>query len=102
MALSAEMLKIIRGEQSEEEKHNAYDASLHRWWKEYASRKNDEEEEHVADSLLYDERCHLPRTVKCPAASGRVQGAPAAGVVLAQTGLNQSTPQPTRPPASGC
>lgn len=35
-----------------------------RWWSEYASRKNDEEEEHVADSLLYDERCHLPRTVR--------------------------------------
>ncbi len=32
-----------------------------RWWSEYASRKNDEEQEHVADSLLYDERCHLPR-----------------------------------------
>ena len=36
------------------------------WWKEYASRKNDEEEEHVADSLLYDERCHLPRTIPPP------------------------------------
>ena len=36
------------------------------WWKEYAARKNDEEEEHVADSLLYDERCHLPRTVPPP------------------------------------
>ena len=34
--------------------------------KEYASRKNDEEEEHVADSLLYDERCHLPRTIPAP------------------------------------
>lgn len=38
----------------------------HRWWGEYASRKNDEEEEHVADSLLYDERKHLPRTVQRP------------------------------------
>eukprot|EP00955_Chlamydomonas_euryale_P113563 366226-Chlamydomonas_euryale.AAC.22 len=36
------------------------------WWKEYAARKNDEEEEHVADSLLYDERCHLPRMVPAP------------------------------------
>jgi hypothetical protein len=37
-----------------------------RWWHEYAARKNDEEEEHVADSLLYDERCHLPRTTPRP------------------------------------
>lgn len=39
---------------------------IHRWWREYAARKNDEEEEHVADSLLYDERCHLPRTTGPP------------------------------------
>lgn len=35
-------------------------------WKEYAARKNDEEEEHVADTLLYDERCHLPRSAPRP------------------------------------
>lgn len=40
--------------------------SAYSWWKEYAARKNDEEEEHVADSLLYDERCHLPRTTPPP------------------------------------
>lgn len=35
------------------------------WWREYSDRKNDEEDEHVADSLLYD-RCHLPRAVPAP------------------------------------
>lgn len=36
-----------------------------RWWKEYADRKADEEDEHVADSLLYD-RNHLPRAAPPP------------------------------------
>lgn len=36
-----------------------------RWWKDYSHRKNDEEDM-VADSLLYDERCHLPRTTAGP------------------------------------
>ena len=36
-----------------------------RWWKEYSDRKNDEEDEHVADSLLYD-RNHLPRAAPPP------------------------------------
>ncbi len=35
-----------------------------RWWVEYVDRKNDEDE-HVADSLLYDRR-HLPRTTPAP------------------------------------
>lgn len=35
------------------------------WWKEYSDRKNDEEDEHVADSLLYD-RNHLPRAAPPP------------------------------------
>lgn len=38
---------------------------LCRWWKEYSDRKNDEEDEHVADSLLYD-RSHLPRAAPPP------------------------------------
>ena len=38
---------------------------LHSWWSDYAARKNDEEEEHVADSLLYD-RNHLPRSAPAP------------------------------------
>ena len=37
----------------------------HRWWVEYADRKNDEEDEHVADSLLYD-KSHLPRSAPAP------------------------------------
>lgn len=64
--LSEDMLRVIRGEVDHKEKAQAYDDSLKRWWKEYAARKNDEEEEHVADSLLYDERCHLPRTTGPP------------------------------------
>lgn len=63
--LSEEMLKIIHGDTSVS-KEEQYNASLQRWWHQYASRKNDEEEEHVADSLLYDERCHLPRTTPKP------------------------------------
>jgi len=35
------------------------------WWHEYTERKNDEGDM-VADSLLYDERCHLPRTAAGP------------------------------------
>eukprot|EP00803_Ostreobium_quekettii_P005437 evm.model.scf_1750.4 EVM.evm.TU.scf_1750.4 scf_1750:29891-30137(+) len=58
------VLKAIYGDQGD--KKAAYEASLRHWWKEYAARKNDEEEEHVADSLMYDERCHLPRTVTRP------------------------------------
>ena len=36
-----------------------------RWWVEYADRKNDEEDEHVSDSLLYD-KSHLPRSAPAP------------------------------------
>lgn len=46
-------------------KSEAYDASLRSWWRTYSERKNDEDEEHVADSLLYDYR-HLPRTTPAP------------------------------------
>ena len=46
-------------------KHEQYEESLRRWWKEYADRKNDEEDEYVANSLLYD-RNHLPRTAPAP------------------------------------
>lgn len=42
-----------------------YDESLKTWWKEYADRKNDEEVEHVSDSLLYD-YTHLPRSAPAP------------------------------------
>ncbi|KAG2489979.1 hypothetical protein HYH03_011608 [Edaphochlamys debaryana] len=63
------VLRAIRGEMTEEEKKAQLDKSLGSWWKEYAARKNDEEQEHVADSLLYDERCHLPRTAPPPTLS---------------------------------
>ena len=46
-------------------KAEQYDESLKHWWKEYADRKNDEEEEHVSDSLLYD-YTHLPRSTPAP------------------------------------
>jgi len=35
------------------------------WREEYADRKNDEEEEHVSDSLLYDYTT-LPRSAPAP------------------------------------
>lgn len=57
---SEAVLRAIYGPKSTE-KSDEYDKSLHNWWKEYAARKNDEEEEHVADSLMYDERTTLPR-----------------------------------------
>lgn len=46
--------------------HIVFTPPLCRWWKDYSHRKNDEEDM-VADSLLYDERCHLPRTTAGPA-----------------------------------
>ena len=58
--------RAIYGEVTLEEKRAALDTSMNNWWREYAARKNDEEEEHVADTLLYDERCHLPRTAPRP------------------------------------
>lgn len=60
------VLDAIHGRQTPEDKKAQYDRSLGNWWGEYAARKNDEEEEHVADSLLYDERCHLPRSAPRP------------------------------------
>ena len=51
--------------QTQKSKAEQYDASLKTWWKEYADRKNDEEEEHVSDSLLYD-YTHLPRMAPAP------------------------------------
>ena len=44
------VLEAIYGKQAN--KKEALERSLHRWWTEYADRKNDEEDEHVADSLL--------------------------------------------------
>lgn len=64
--LPQDVLDAIHGRQTLEDKKAQYDTSLGHWWGEYAARKNDEEEEHVADSLLYDERCHLPRSAPRP------------------------------------
>lgn len=48
-----------------DDKKKAYEESLKRWWTEYADRKNDEGDEYVANSLLYD-RNHLPRSAPAP------------------------------------
>lgn len=63
---STAVIDAIYGKHTLQGKKEKYDRSLGNWWKEYASRKNDEEEEQVADSLLYDERCHLPRSAPRP------------------------------------
>lgn len=47
------------------DKKSQYEESLRRWWTEYADRKNDETDEYVANSLLYD-RNHLPRNAPAP------------------------------------
>lgn len=60
----AHVFEAIHGK-SKESKSKQLEQSLTNWWKEYADRKNDEEDEHVADSLLYD-RNHLPRTAPAP------------------------------------
>lgn len=49
------------------------DCSPLSWWMEYADRKNHEDHEHVSDSLLYDERCHLPRTTAPPPCVERIE-----------------------------
>ena len=64
--LPEDVRRAIYGEMSLEEKRAACDRSMNNWWREYAARKNDDEEEHVAETLLYDERCHLPRTAPRP------------------------------------
>ena len=63
--LPPHVLAAIYGQITTEEKEENYKKSLVHWWQEYADRKNDEEDEHVADSLLYD-RSHLPRTIPAP------------------------------------
>ena len=66
MVLPEHVRRAIYGEMTPEEKRVACDKSMNNWWREYSARKNDEEEEHVADTLLYDERCHLPRMAPRP------------------------------------
>ena len=57
--------RIVVDDEARKKKLNEYDENLKKWWKEYASRKNSEDEEHVCDSLLYD-FSHLPRTTPAP------------------------------------
>lgn len=75
------VLEAIYGKQKD--KTAAYEKSLHRWWTEYADRKNDEEEEYVSNSLLYD-RNHLPRTAPAPECVQRAREAAAAEAAAAQ------------------
>lgn len=65
-------------------------ATFPRWWAEYADRKNDETDEYVANSLLYD-RNHLPRSAPPPDC---VRAAP--GTASSPTGdlLPEGSPSP--------
>lgn len=63
--LPESVLRMIRGEVSAPEKAAQYQDSLGNWWKEYADRKNDEKDEYIANTLLYD-RNHLPRIAPPP------------------------------------
>lgn len=63
--LPKEILDVIHGKVSKDDKVKKYEESLVNWWTEYADRKNCEDVEHVADSLLYD-RNHLPRSTPAP------------------------------------
>ena len=65
---SSGALSAIYGKRDKEEKKKDLDKSLHSWWGEYAERKNHEDGEAVADSLLYD-RNTLPRMAPAPVLS---------------------------------
>ncbi|MEW5320348.1 MAG: hypothetical protein WDW38_011426 [Sanguina aurantia] len=90
------IMRAIYGKVSAQEKIEAYDNNLHSWWTEYAARKNDEEQEHVADSLLYDERCHLPRTIQAPSvmAAARAAEQAAAAAIAAASSAPTATVAP--------
>ena len=46
-----------------------------RWWAEYSDRKNDEEDEHVSDSLLYDRwALSVKMSMSCRACMAGCQG----------------------------
>ena len=66
--VSKEALAAIHGTVSAEDKIRKLDRSQQSWWCQYADRKNDEDEEAVADSLLYD-RNTLPRSAPAPISS---------------------------------
>ena len=53
-----------------------------RWWATYAERKDDEGED-LADSLMYGDKCHLPRTAPAPAQVAAAKAAAASGQAAA-------------------
>lgn len=61
-------------------KEALYETSLRRWWSDYAARKgDDDEEEYLSNSLLYDKNT-LPRSVPAPVfRDGSSASAPPAG-----------------------
>lgn len=61
VAVPDAVLRAIYGERGAAEKKQEFEDSLRRWWASYAERKDDEDE-YVADTLLYD-KSHLPRCV---------------------------------------
>lgn len=61
VAVPDAVLRAIYGERGAAEKKAEFENSLRRWWATYAERKDDEDE-YVADTLLYD-KSHLPRCV---------------------------------------
>ncbi|PRW59305.1 hypothetical protein C2E21_2295 [Chlorella sorokiniana] len=79
------VLEAIYGKQTN--KKEQLERSLHRWWTEYADRKNDEDE-YVADSLLYDRR-HLPRTAPAPECVARIAAEEAAAAAAAAADQQQ-------------
>ncbi|KAL4445912.1 hypothetical protein ABPG77_009111 [Micractinium sp. CCAP 211/92] len=85
------VLEAIYGKKTKEDKKAAYEGSLQRWWTEYADRKNDETDEYVANSLLYDRR-HLPRTAPAPECVQRAAVQAAAAQAAAAAGASASQP----------
>ena len=63
MASTGALAAIYGKAEGDKEKH--LENSLQSWWGEYADRKNNEDGEAVADSLLYDKNT-LPRAAPAP------------------------------------
>lgn len=85
------MLWCVRGPVSTlTDLHDPRPPGPRRWWAEYADRKNDETDEYVANSLLYD-RNHLPRSAPAPDCVSRpsVLASVAADVVPSVAALPQ-------------
>jgi len=89
MASSGAMAAIY-GNKTGEEKQAQLEQNLQKWWSGYAERKNDEDGEAVADSLLYDKNT-LPRTAPAPKFA---DGSNAEQVRLREQQQQQSQQQP--------